>query len=130
MSKEQRQISLTYTVGGECLVRPGKYTSAEVEVKHAGTEKEEVTVKKPLKVIEEPVIKQAKVNVTLRPSFVEEALQPPHKPPYMKIERWLKTYKGAIAQRWNTLTDEQKIKISIQQYVRDMNGTEFDFILA
>lgn len=130
MSKEQRQISLTYVVGGECLVRPGKYTLADVEVKHAGTENEVVTVKKPLEVIEEPIIKKAKVNVTLGSSFVEEALQPPHKPPYMKVERWLKTYKGAIAQKWHTLTDEQKISISVQQYVRDMNGTEFDFLLA
>lgn len=130
MSKEQRQISLTYLVGGECLARPGKYTSADVEIKHAGTRDEIVTIKKPLEVIEAPVIKKATMHINLSSSFVEEALQPPHKPPYMKVERWLKSFKGGLAQKWHMLTDEQKVHVSIQQFVRDMGGSEFDFIMA
>lgn len=130
MSKEQRQISLTYTVGGECLVRPGNYTSAKVDIKHAGTDKEIVTILKPSQEISAPIYKKAMNTVTLSSAFVEEALKEPTKPGFMSIERWLKSYRGQMSRKWKTLTDLQKIEVSVSKYVSDMGGKEFSFLLS
>jgi hypothetical protein len=126
---EQPRISLTYQLGGEHLARPGVYISADVEVKNPFKEHEVIKVRKPLEVLEEPIIKKATVNITLSNEFYNLCLVAPHKPPYMSIERWLSTRKGKLSRRWHELSELQKIDLNVGQYVQDMNGGEYSFTI-
>jgi len=127
MISKESQISLTYTLGGECLVRKGQYTSADVYVKFPFTKNEVFKINKPSKTIVHAEYEKAVQQVTLSNSFVQTALDKPEKPNDMSWNRWLRTPIGKLYQDWKKLSDEQKIAFHVNQYVIDMNGEDYSY---
>lgn len=130
MYKEERQISLTFLLGGECLVSPGIYETAEVSVKKPFTPNEKFKLVKPMKIVKEPTYTNASKVVNLNSDFISDALKRPERPSYMSIDKWLQTKRGQLQQKWNTLTENQKIDYAVSQYVRDMGGSSYSFIVT
>lgn len=126
MNKDN-SISLTYTLGGETLVRPGVYTVANITVKNPFTKNEVFILNKPSQTIKKAEYNKATQQVTLSSSFIEMALERPEKPEGMSFQRWLRTPLGQLYQNWNKLSDEQKIKFHVEQYIIDMGGEDYSY---
>lgn len=127
MISKESQISLTYTVGGEYLLRQGKYTSADVSVTNPFSKNEVFKLNKPSQTIERAVYEKTVQQVTLGTQFVRHALTVPEKPDNMSWGRWLRTPLGKLYQDWKKLSDAQKIAFHVQQYVIDMNGEDYSY---
>lgn len=130
MITKDNQISLTYTVGGECLKKSGIYTVADVTVKNAFTKNEVFILNKPSRTIEPAQWNYSQTSVTLGGQFIEMALEPPVKPQEVNYHKWLRTPLGKLSQDWKKLTPEQKIHRHIEIYVADMGGLEFEYEIA
>jgi len=126
MNKDN-SISLTYTLGGETLIRSGVYTVADVTVKNPFTKNEVFILNKPSQTIKKAEYNKATQQVTLSSSFIEMALERPVKPDGMSFQRWLRTPMGKLYQNWNKLSDEQKVKFHVEQYVIDMNSEDYSY---
>lgn len=127
MINKDSKISLTYTLGGECLVLPGIYSTAKVTVTNPYTKIEVVKVEKPMVTHEPAIYSKAEQTVTLDSSFVQMALEQPKKPEDMNYHRWLRTPLGKIAQEWRKMKDEQKIAFHVGLYVMDMGGEDYTY---
>ena len=126
MNKDS-QISLTYVLQGEYLLNKGIYTTADVTVKNPNSRKEVFITNKPSQTIKRAEYEKATQQVTLSSSFIEMALERPEKPEGMSFQRWLRTPLGQLYQNWNKLSDEQKIKFHVEQYVIDMGGEDYSY---
>jgi hypothetical protein len=126
MNKDS-QISLTYVLQGEYLLNKGIYTTANVTVKNPNSRKEVFITNKPLQTIKRAEYEKATQQVTLSSSFIEMALERPVKPDGMSFQRWLRTPLGQLYQNWNKLSDEQKVKFHVEQYVIDMGGEDYSY---
>ena len=126
MNKDS-QISLAYVLQGEYLLNKGIYTTANVTVKNPNSRKEVFITNKPSQTIKRAEYDKATQQVTLSSSFIEMALERPEKPEGMSFQRWLRTPLGQLYQNWNKLSDEQKIKFHVEQYVIDMNGEDYSY---
>ena len=126
MNKDN-SISLTYTLGGETLIRSGVYTVADVTVKNPFTKNEVFILNKPSQTIKKAEYNKAAQQVTLSSSFIEMALERPVKPDGMSFQRWLRTPLGQLYQNWNKLSDEQKVKFHVEQYVIDMGSEDYSY---
>lgn len=119
---ETNEISLTYLVGGECLVRPGKYTSADVYVKNNWKKDEIFRVNKPSETLVEPVYSGARCVVKLSQSFIDEAMSAPKRPSSLPMNIWLHTNAGKLAQNWKKFSIAEKLDIAINNYVQSRGG--------
>lgn len=127
MMNKDSQISLTYVLQGEYLLNKGIYTTANVTVKNPNSRKEVFITNKPLQTIKRAEYEKATQQVTLSSGFIEMALERPEKPEGMSFQRWLRTPLGQLYQNWNKLSDEQKIKFHVEQYVIDMGGEDYSY---
>lgn len=127
MVNKETQISLTYTLGGESLVKAGVYQTAEVKVTNGFTKKEIFKVVKPMQTIKQAEYSKATKEVTLNNSFVQNCLERPVKPKDKPFSMWTREPIGKAFLDWNKLSEEQKIKAHIEQYVLDMGGEEFSY---
>lgn len=127
MMNKDSQISLTYVLQGEYLLNKGIYTTANVTVKNPNSRKEVFITNKPLQTIKRAEYDKATQQVTLSSGFIEMALERPEKPEGMSFQRWLRTPLGQLYQNWNKLSDEQKIKFHVEQYVIDMGGEDYSY---
>jgi len=127
MISKESQVSLTYTLAGEYLLRKGKYTSADVYVKNPFTKNEVFKLNKPSKTLVQPVYETAVQQITLGNQFIRQALTVPEKPENMSWNRWLRTPLGKLYQDWKKLSNEQKVAFHIEQYVIDMNGEDYSY---
>lgn len=127
MMNKDSQISLTYVLQGEYLLNKGIYTTANVTVKNPNSRKEMFITNKPLQTIKRAEYEKATQQVTLSSGFIEMALERPEKPEGMSFQRWLRTPLGQLYQNWNKLSDEQKIKFHVEQYVIDMGGEDYSY---
>lgn len=127
MITTDNQISLTYELGGEYLLRKGSYTVADVTVKNPLSKNEVFILNKPSQTIKKAEYDRATQQVTLSSSFIEMALEKPSKPEGMSFQRWLRTPLGQLYQNWNKLSNEQKVKFHVEQYVIDMNGEDYSY---
>lgn len=107
MHVDEKQIFLTYEVGGEFLKEKGEYTNG--------------------KIIKAPVMEKAKVTVILKQPFIDKALERPRKPRYQSLERFLSTNIGKMYSKWNQLSENKKISLAVTKYVRDLGGGKFTF---
>ena len=127
MIPKDSRISLSFLEAGESLSMLGVYKTAEIYVKNAFTKNEVFKINKPMKVIKKPEYAKSTTHVTLYSMFVEKALEHPKKPEGVNYHRWLRTPLGRISQGWKKLTDEQKLKFHVEQYVFDMGGEDYKF---
>jgi hypothetical protein len=102
------QISLTYYVGGEYLVKAGLYKSA--------------TENKGLVVIKQPEFKRCIQSTTLSTVFTEMCLTRPERPKDQNINRWFRTDAGKLFLDWKKLSVEEKVRRHVESYVSDMGG--------
>jgi hypothetical protein len=116
MIDKTSKILLTLVLGGESLATAGVYKSAEIKVLYPGTDSETVTTIKPLEVVKKPVFNEVVNVTTLGNYFIEAALQRPSKPRNMSDGRFLRTDDGKIAQKWNKLSNIQKLEYAVNQY--------------
>lgn len=94
------QISLTYLIGGEYLIKSGEYDDCG-------------------NTVIEPIYERATKNVTLGKSFIDGALERPKKPHRKaNISDW-NTYNN-----WNKSSVETKLASSIINYVKDLGGSK------
>lgn len=117
MNTNYTEISLTYTLGGEYLVKPGKYTDALVEVSNPFTRNENVKVVKPSITEELAIFSNATKNITLGKAFINAALERPIKPKNNATQTEYDLFRN-----WNKLSMKHKIALAVEQYVKDMGG--------
>ena len=127
MISKDSKISLSFSEAGESLSKLGVYKTAEVYVKNAFTKNEVFKINKPMQTIKRAEFTKSTRHITLGSAFVEKALEFPKKPEDTNYHRWLRTPLGRISQSWKKLSDEQKIKFHIEQYVFDMGGEDYKF---
>lgn len=121
MNHNFTQISLTYKLRGECLVKAGQYESAKVQVENAFKKNEKCTIVTPLKVISEPLFSYATKRITLGKAFIEQCLVLPPKP---KTNAELDLFRN-----WNKLSIKDKVKYSVTKYVESLGGYDPEFKL-
>jgi hypothetical protein len=127
MINKDSRISLNYSLTGESLVKAGVYTVAKVNVINGCTDKEVFSLISPSRTVCNAVYSKATKQTTLSGGFVEMALELPRCPKGDNRFRWMRTPLGRISQQWKKMSDEQKIKFHIEQYVLDMEGEEFSY---
>lgn len=127
MISTDNQISLTYTVGGECLKSSGVYTVADVTVKNGFTKNEVFILNKPSKTVKPAEFNYSQTSITLGKAFIEGCLTAPTKPKDENFHRWLRTPLGKLSQEWKRLSDEKKIAAHIAIYVDDMGGYDYSY---
>lgn len=132
------QISLTYILGGESLVKAGVYSTAKVTVKNYkgqyGSWKqlspkhfkcstgEELIIDESSRTLSSPEYSQAVQHTTLTPAFTEQCLSRPVKPKGRNINWWLRSAEGQLFQSWKKLTEEQRIEARLKIYCEDLGG--------
>jgi hypothetical protein len=121
------QISLTYTVGGECIKKFGVYTVADVTVRNGFTKNEVFILNKPSQTIKPAEFNYSQTSITLGKAFIEGCLEAPTKPKDENYHRWLRTPLGQLSQMWKKMSVEQKIKYHIDLYVKDMGGYDYTY---
>ena len=121
MERNYTEISLTYKVGEELLVKASKIKEAQLKRVTTKEGKSEWFVDKPLEVISEAEYSQATQIVRLGKEFIEEALSKPEMPKYIKSHgqklKWFKTFKGQLRKNWTKLSIEDKIDLAIKDYL-------------
>ncbi|MCK9575562.1 MAG: hypothetical protein M0R51_06355 [Clostridia bacterium] len=113
------------------LISLGKYEAAEISVKNSfqydknGKCIEEVTILSEMKIAKEPEFRHPIRNIKLGFSFIEECLKRPLKPHKdASISEW------NIYQKWNKMSNNDKLEFRIQQYAESLNCEiiKFDLI--
>ena len=127
MINKDSQISLTYELGGEYLLRRGQYTSADVYVKGTFSKNETFKLNKLSQTIRKAEYAKAMQQVTLGNAFVRMALDKPEKPEGMSFKRWMRTPMGKLYLNFKKMSAEEKIAYHIEQYVADMGGGNYSY---
>jgi len=127
MLNKDSQISLTYELGGEYLLRRGQYTSADVYVKNPLSKNETFKLNKLSKTIKRAEYAKAVQQVTLSNAFVRMALDKPEKPDGMSFKRWMRTPMGKLYLNFKKMSAGEKIAYYIEQYVADMGGGNYSY---
>lgn len=107
MINKDSQISLTYELGGEYLLRRGQYKLS--------------------KTIKRAEYAKAVQQVTLSNAFVRMALDKPEKPDGMSFKRWMRTPMGRLYLNFKKMPAGEKIAYHIEQYVADMGGGNYSY---
>lgn len=129
MSNNYSKISLTYTLGGEHLVKQGEYSVAKVKVINGFKDNEVFSVLSPSQTITKPEYKYATQNITLSEKFVKDAYKRPTPPEGRNINWWLRTEEGKLFKNWNKLTPEQRVDTKVAIYVDSVGGRDYSFEL-
>ena len=127
MLNKDSQISLTYELGGEYLLRRGQYTSADVYVKSTVSKNETFKINKPSQTIKRAIYSKATQQVILSNTFVRMAIEKPEKPERMSFQRWMRTSMGKFYLNFKKMSAEEKIAYHIEQYVADMGGGNYSY---
>lgn len=127
MLNKDSQISLTYELGGEYLLKRGQYTSADVYVKGTFSKNETFKLNKPSQTIKKAEYAKAVQQVTLSNAFVRMALEKPEKPDGVSFKRWMRTPMGKLYINFKKMSAEEKIAYHIEQYVNDMGGSNYSY---
>lgn len=113
------------------LISLGKYEAAEISVKNSlqynenNKNIEDVIIISEMKTVKEPEFRHPIRNIKLGFSFIEECLKRPLKPhKNASISEW------NIYQKWNKMSNNDKLEFRIQQYAESLNCEiiKFDLI--
>lgn len=135
MDNNYTQISLTYLLGNESLVKAGVYKEADTTVVNGFSSKnkgknwkqvvpnhfkkgdEELIVNKPIRIVSQPIYSHTKCSTTLGEAFIAGCFKKPEKPrnnaPH---EDW------DIFRKWKTMSAKDKIVYHVEKYVADVGG--------
>jgi len=116
------EIRVSFMEPGSVIVSGGKYTSAEVKVKHARTSDEIVTIIKPMKIEEEPKYTSGKKNITLGTAFINHWLEPKTwKPHFKKAANAKERIMLNVYQNWKKHSKEYILKEAVKLYLSDIH---------
>ena len=109
MISNDNQISLTYLLGGEYLVKAGCYNGD--------------------KTIERNILSRASIKIILSTQFTEMCLTKPKPPKDHNINRRLRSTQGNLFQNWKKLSVEERVQKQVEIYVDDMDGELIDYTI-
>lgn len=127
MINNESKISLTFTEGGETLVRKGRYQTAKVNVLNPFKDNEVYKLIEPMKVIQPAVYTTSQRSVTLSNEFIQMALEQPKLPEDTNYHWWIRTPLGKASLVWKKMSKEQKIEFHVALYVQSQNGSDYSY---